>query len=61
MEKWFEGYPHFYQKFPIETKFGSSEIYVINKELSFEKQPDIIKVEDGDWRKWRELKLEKYY
>lgn len=48
-----EGYPSFYQKFDVDTKFGSAEIYVINKERNFESQPESIKVTDGDWREYK--------
>ena len=51
-----EGYPHFYQKYKVTTKYGEAEIYVINNEAPFEAQPYNIKVDDGNWRNWRILK-----
>lgn len=51
--EWLEGYPSFYQKAVVSTKFGEVEIYVIEKETMFENQPDSIKVDDGDWRAFK--------
>lgn len=56
-----EGYPSFYQKFPVETSFGPAEVYVIEKEREFSRQPASIKVEDGSWRNFKKQALSNYY
>lgn len=42
-----EGYPNYYDKLKIDTKFGEAEVYVLGEE--YLSRP---KVEDGDWRKY---------
>jgi gamma-glutamylcyclotransferase (GGCT)/AIG2-like uncharacterized protein YtfP len=48
-----EGFPHFYQKFKTDTKFGRGEVYVINREIPFERQDENIKIDDGSWKSWK--------
>lgn len=48
-----EGYPTFYQKAIVNTTKGPVEIYVIQNEVPYEKQPESQRVPSGDWREYK--------
>ena len=48
-----EGFPHFYQKFAVDTEFGASEVYVIND--GYDNAPEVPKTKGVyEWRTFLE-------
>lgn len=47
-----EGYPSFYQKTDINTKWGKAKMYI----LSEEKYGNLSVIESGDWKEYRKSK-----
>lgn len=44
-----EGYPHFYDKFNLETKFGPAVMYILSDEFLSTRSRVFQEVQSGDW------------